>query len=217
MPEGGSGASSERASVIVFAMPRSSREAAAQTRESILREVVDEASIAGLDGITLGTVAESLEMSKAGVVGPFGSKEKLQLEALSRAAERFREDVWDRAGEAASGLPRLEALIEAWLEHLARPTFPGGCFLTQAAADFDARPGTVRDASRAISRRWERAIAAEVATAVEQGEIDGVDPAQAAFEINAIAQGVNQAIQLHGDSAAVARGRAAMRRALGID
>ena len=80
-------------------MPRSSREAAAQTRESILREVVDEASIAGLDGITLGTVAESLEMSKAGVVGPFGSKEKLQLEALKRAAETFREDVWDRAGE----------------------------------------------------------------------------------------------------------------------
>ena len=215
MPEGAGGASSERASVIVFAMPRSSREAAAQTRESILREVVDEASIAGLDGITLGTVAESLEMSKAGVVGPFGSKEKLQLEALSRAAETFREDVWDRAGEA-SGLPRLEALIEAWLEHLARPTFPGGCFLTQAAADFDARPGAVRDAIRAISRRWERAIAAEVATAVAQGEIDDVDPAQAAFEINAIAQGVNQAIQLHGDSAAVARGRAAMRRALGI-
>lgn len=197
-------------------MPRSSREAAARTRESILAEVVDEASVNGLDGVTIGTLAERLEMSKAGVIGPFGSKERLQLEALDRAAAIFREDVWEPALSEAAGRQRLEAMIDAWLAHLSRPTFPGGCFLTQASADFDARPGPVRDSVRAIGRRWEAVIAGEVRTALEAGEVEGVDPEQAAFEIYALAQGVNQAIQLQDDPAAVARGRVAMRRAAGI-
>lgn len=197
-------------------MPRSSREQALRTRESILAEVVDEASVNGLDGVTIGTLAERLEMSKAGVIGPFGSKERLQLEALGRAAAIFREDVWEPALSEAAGRQRLEALIDAWLAHLSRPTFPGGCFLTQASADFDARPGPVRDSVRAIGRRWEAVIAGEVRTALEAGEVEGVDPEQAAFEIYALAQGVNQAIQLQDDPAAVARGRVAMRRAAGI-
>lgn len=197
-------------------MPRSSREEAARTRETILAEVVDDASVNGLDGITIGTLADRLEMSKAGVIGPFGSKERLQLEALDRAAAIFRADVWDRAAGEPAGLARLEALIDAWLAHLARPTFPGGCFLTQASADFDARPGAVRDAVRAIGRRWEDVIAAEVSTALANGEVEGVDPEQAAFEVNAIAQGVNQAIQLHADPAAADRGWIAMRRAIGL-
>jgi AcrR family transcriptional regulator len=197
-------------------MARSSREAAARTRESIVREVVDEASVAGLDGITIGTLAGRLRMSKAGVVGPFGSKEKLQLEALARAAATFREEVWDPALTEPPGRARLERVIELWLAHLARPTFPGGCFLTQVAADFDARPGQVRDAIRAVADRWRAALAAEAEAAVRQGELGPIDAEQAAFELNAIAQGVNQAIQLHDDPAAVARGRAGMRRALGL-
>lgn len=197
-------------------MPRSSREQALRTRESILAEVVDEASVNGLDGVTIGTLAERLEMSKAGVIGPFGSKERLQLEALDRAAAIFREDVWEPALSEAAGRQRLEAMIDAWLAHLSRPTFPGGCFLTQASADFDARPGPVRDSVRAIGRRWEAVIAGEVRTALEAGEVEGVDPEQAAFEIYALAQGVNQAIQLQDDPAAVARGRVAMRRAAGL-
>jgi AcrR family transcriptional regulator len=197
-------------------MPRSSREAAARTRESIVREVVDEASVAGLDGITIGTLAERLGMSKAGVVGPFGSKERLQLEALERAAAMFRAEVWEPALTAPPGRRRLELVIDGWLAHLARPSFPGGCFLTQAAADFDARPGAVRDAVRAIDERWRRTLAGEVAAARRDGDLDAVEPAQAAFEMNAIAQGVNQAIQLQGDPEAVVRGRAAMRRAIGI-
>ena len=197
-------------------MPRSSREQALRTRESILAEVVDEASVNGLDGVTIGTLAERLEMSKAGVIGPFGSKERLQLEALDRAAAIFREDVWEPALSEAAGRQRLEAMIDAWLAHLSRPTFPGGCFLTQASADFDARPGPVRDSVRAIGRRWEAVIGGEVRMALEAGEVEGVDPEQAAFEIYALAQGVNQAIQLQDDPAAVARGRVAMRRAAGI-
>jgi AcrR family transcriptional regulator len=155
-------------------------------------------------------------MSKAGVVGPFGSKGRLQLEALERAAATFRDDVWEPALAAPRGRARLEVVIEAWLAHLARPTFPGGCFLTQAAADYDARPGPVRDAIGAIDERWRGVLATEVEVGLRQGELAGIEPEQAAFELNAIAQGVNQAIQLHDDEAAVGRGRAAMRRALGL-
>ena len=197
-------------------MPRSSREVAARTRTSILAEVVAEASVNGLDGVTIGALAERLDMSKAGVIGPFGSKERLQLEALDSAAAIFRADVWEPASSEPAGRQRLEAMIDAWLAHLSRPTFPGGCFLTQASADFDARPGPVRDSVRAIGRRWEAVIAGEVRAALEAGEVEGVDPEQAAFEIYALAQGVNQAIQLQDDPAAVTRGRAAMRRAAGI-
>lgn len=197
-------------------MPRSSREEAARTRTSILAEVVAEASVSGLDGVTIGALAERLDMSKAGVIGPFGSKECLQLEALERAAAIFRADVWEPASAEPAGRKRLEAMIDAWLAHLSRPTFPGGCFLTQASADFDARPGPLRDSVGAIGRRWEAVIAGEVRAALEAGELEGVDPEQAAFEIYALAQGVNQAIQLQDDPAAVTRGRAAMRRAAGI-
>jgi AcrR family transcriptional regulator len=155
-------------------------------------------------------------MSKAGVVGPFSSKERLQLEALERAATTFREEVWEPALAAPPGRGRLELVIDGWLAHLARPTFPGGCFLTQAAADFDARPGPVRDAIGAIDERWRGVLAGEVKTALRGGGLAGIEPDQAAFELNAIAQGVNQAIQLHDDAGAVRRGRAAMRRALGL-
>ncbi len=195
-------------------MPRASRELAAQTREAIVREAVDDASLHGLEGITIGRLAERLEMSKAGVIGPFGSKEELQLEALRAAAARFRETVWEPASVADEGLPRLEALIDAWLRHLTGGVFPGGCFLTQAAADFDGRSGPVRDAIVELTRLWEATIAHQIEIAVAKGEIEGVDPAQAAFEIHALGQGVNQAHQLRADPLAAERGRAGMLRAL---
>jgi AcrR family transcriptional regulator len=198
-------------------MPRQSRDVAEKTRTAIVREAVDDASLNGLEGITIGRLAERLEMSKAGVIGPFGSKEELQLAAIDAAAARFRETVWDRAADTEEGLPRLEALIDAWLLHLTGGVFPGGCFLTQAAADFDGRrqgPVRVRDAIVEMTQLWESILAREVRIALEKGEIEGVEPEQAAFEIHALGQGVNQAHQLRRDPKAAERGRAGMLRAL---
>ena len=196
-------------------MPRSSRAEAARTRDAIVSEFVADASRIGLDGVTLGALADRLEMSKAGVLGPFGTKEALQLAALERAGDVFTEVVWGPASAAERGLPRLEAIIDAWLAYLDGDVFPGGCFLTQAAADWDGRPGAVHDAVVTLSRRWLKVLEREVAVAVEHGELEpGTDPAQVAFELNAIAQGVNQAIQLRAEADAAKRGRAAMLRAL---
>jgi AcrR family transcriptional regulator len=196
-------------------MPRNTRTGAAETKRTIVDRVVDDASINGLEGVTIGRLAGELGMSKAGFIGPFGNKEQLQLAALKRAGERFREAVWEPAADEPAGLERLAAIADAWLSYLDGDTFPGGCFLTQASAEFDARPGAVHDEVRRMNELWLGVLAGEAAKAIESGAIEkDADPAQIAFELNAIAQGVNQAIQLDGDRGAIERGRTAMERAL---
>lgn len=198
--------------------PRSSATAAARTRAEILDAAVGHASLEGLEAITIGRLADRLEMSKAGVIGPFGTKEKLQLATLESAFAVFRREVWDPVTKAESGLARLEVLTESWLSYLSRDVFPGGCFLTQAAAEFDGREGPVRTAIEQTSRLWEGVLRREAVVAIERGELPaGTDPAQVAFELGAIAQGVNQARQLRREEEAFDRGRRAMRRALGLD
>lgn len=198
--------------------PRASASAAAETRSGIVEAAVDQASVEGLESVTIGRLAGKLEMSKAGVIGPFGSKERLQLATLEAAIDRFRHDVWEPVEGEEPGLKRLEAICDAWLKHLTGNTFPGGCFLTQTAAEFDGREGPVRDRIADYSRLWEKVLAKETRTAVENGELPkGTDPGQVAFELNALAQGTNQAIQLRGEAGARDRGRRAMRRAIGLD
>src|SRR3712207_6256551 len=84
-------------------------------------------------------------MSKAGVIGHFGSKEALQLAALEQAVAIFTREVWDRAASEERGLPRLRAIADAWVSYLQRDVFPGGCFLTAASCEWDGRDGPVRD------------------------------------------------------------------------
>ncbi len=195
--------------------PRSSVAQASRTRAAIVAEVVDRASVEGLEGVTIGTVADGLGMSKAGVVGPFGSKQGLQLAALERAIAIFRAEVWDRPAAGPPGLARLQAIAEQWVSYLERGVFPGGCFLTAAAVEFDGRPGPVKDAVDRALRLWNATLEAEAQTAIEDGELDsGTDPAQVAFELNAIAMAVNQALQLRDDADAGRRGRTAMARVL---
>lgn len=195
--------------------PRRSVADARDTRSAILERAVDVASLQGLEGLTIGSLADDLEMSKAGVIGHFGSKEALQLAALDRAVAVFVERVWSRAAHADAGRARLQALCEAWIAYLAGDCFPGGCVLTAAASEFDGRPGAVRDAVAAQLERWRAALEAEAATAVATGELPtGTDPAQVAFELSALGTGANQAIQLQGDPRAPERALAAMRRVL---
>ncbi len=198
--------------------PRASASAAAATRAGIVDATVAQASLEGLESVTIGRLAERLDMSKAGVIGPFGTKEQLQLAALESAIAVFRRAVWDPNADTAPGLARLQAITTSWLSYLAHDVFPGGCFLTQAAAEFDGRPGPVRTAIEQTSRRWEEVLRREAEVAVQRAELPrGADPAQVAFELGAIAQGVNQARQLRGEPDAAERGRRAMRRVLGLD
>ena len=117
----------------------------------LVTRAVDIGSAEGLETLSIGRLASEAGMSKSGVAGQFGSKQRLQLAAVEAANERFREEVWEPVAFEPEGLPRLRAVMESWISYLEREVFPGGCFLTAAAIEYDDRPGPVRDA---IAESW---------------------------------------------------------------
>lgn len=195
--------------------PRSTADQARRTREAIVAGAVARASVEGLEGMTIGTLAAELGLSKAGVIGPFGSKEGLQLAAFAAAMDDFRRRVWDPAAERPAGRARLEAICEHWLAYLSGGCPPGGCFMTTASVEWDARSGPVHEAVARDQRRWLRVLAAEAEVAVRARELPaGTDPDQVAFELNGIAMSLNQQLRLQGEEAAIGRARAAIARVL---
>lgn len=196
-------------------MPRRSTTAVADTRAEVLDVAVRRASVDGLEGLTIGRLADELSMSKSGLHGLFGSKEELQVATFDKAVESFTREVWEPVAGRPPGLPRLLALVDRWLAYHRRCVLPGGCFVTTATIEFDARPGPLRDAVARARRRMHAALAADIRTAVEAGDIPtGTDPADTAFTLYALASAASQAIQLE-ESGASARARRCMRAALG--
>jgi AcrR family transcriptional regulator len=169
----------------------------------------------GLEGLTIGTLADEVSMSKAGLHGMFGSKEGLQVAAFERAVEDFTREVWEPVAKRDAGLPRLLALIDRWLSYHRRRVLPGGCFVTTATIEFDARPGPLRDAVAAARKRMHRALEADVSAAVAAGDLPAeTNPADTAFALYALASAASQAIQLD-EPGASARARRCMRGLLG--
>lgn len=190
---------------------------ARSTRDAILRRSVDIASVEGLEGLTIGRLAADLGMSKAGVIGHFGTKEELQLAALELAASIFRNEVWEPVKDLEPGLPRLLGILDAWTRYGDRPSFPGGCFIAAASFEWDGREGRVRDALAEFTGLWRKTLITEIERAVDNGDLPAdTDPAQAAFSLEALASGTNPARQLHGDKEAGAWSLRAMRAVLGL-
>ena len=196
-------------------MPRRSATEVAGSRAQTLTAAVQLASVVGLEGLTIGGLAERLGMSKSGLVGRFGSKEQLQLATLEQAANIFRRTVYAPASAAPPGLARLNAICDTWVAYLGRPPFRGGCFLTTAMVEFDARPGPVNDAVRGVMRRWLALLEREASTAIENGELPPeTDPKDVAFTINALAVGSNCDFQLNRNRGSLQRARRAMAAVL---
>jgi AcrR family transcriptional regulator len=199
-------------------MPRRAAADVATTREAVLSAAVRNASIEGLEGLTIGRLAGELEMSKSGLFGLFGSKQDLQLATLQAAFDHFLAEVWRPVASKPAGRERLLALCDRWLRYHERERMPGGCFLTTATIEFDARPGAVRDAVIAGMNGWLALLRNEVATAVQAGELPtGTDPADVAFELNALASAASSGFQLSRDKSVFARARRLMRRRLTSD
>jgi AcrR family transcriptional regulator len=197
-------------------MPRRSAAAVAETRTAVTEAAVDRASVEGLEGLTIGGLAGEVEMRKSSVFSLFGSKEELQLATLEAAIDQFRDEVWGPVADQPPGRARLLALCDSWLGYHQRESLPGGCFLTTATVEFDARPGPLRDAVAETMDRWLRTIGREVALAVEAGELPGdTEPADVAFQLNALAAAASYGFQLTRDPQAFERARRSMRRALG--
>ncbi|HEY6843680.1 MAG TPA: TetR/AcrR family transcriptional regulator [Thermoanaerobaculia bacterium] len=186
-----------------------------RTRQSILERAVDLASVEGLEGLTIGRLAEDLHMSKSGLFAHFGSKEDLQLATVEAAQVRFVDEVLRPALESPRGYPRLMAICKSWLSYVGRGVFPGGCFFAAASFEFDGRPGPVRDAIAAAMNQWLGALEKAVRLAKDEGHLDPhVDPAQLAFEINALFFGANFASQLRHDPTALRRAERAIEQRL---
>lgn len=174
------------------------------------------ASAEGLEGLTIGRLATELGMSKSGVLGHFGAKEELQLAVIDAAAEIFAREVAAPAQGARPGMSRLRAMCEAWVSYLERRVFPGGCFFTAAAAEFDDRPGRVRDTILGLASVWDRDLYRQIRTATAEGDLPaGTDADQLVFEVTSVMLGLNHALQLHRDTRAPAKARRTLGRLLG--
>jgi AcrR family transcriptional regulator len=157
-----------------------------------------------------------MEMRKSSLFSLFGSKQELQLATLGAAIDQFTEEVWGRVEDEPPGIERLLALCDVWLSYHEREVLPGGCFLTTATVEFDARPGPLRDAVAKTMDRWHGVLEREVTTAVDAGELPpDTEPADVAFQLNALAAAASYGFKLSRDPEVFARGRRSMRRALG--
>lgn len=186
-------------------------------RQAILHEAVALSTVDGLEGLSIGNLAKALAMSKSGLYAHFGSKEELQLATVAEAARIFELEVVGPSRAAPSGVPQLVALCDAFVEHLRRRTFPGGCFFAGAALEMGARPGPVKEAVVAFQQSLVGLIRQYAQSAIAKGELpEDEDPAQLAFEINGLILATNAGFVLSGDAAALDVAGRVLRRRLGV-
>ncbi|HEX7218751.1 MAG TPA: TetR/AcrR family transcriptional regulator [Burkholderiales bacterium] len=179
-----------------------------QTRAAILDEALKISSKLGLEGLTIGSLADATGMSKSGLFAHFGSREDLQLAVLEHAAQRYGEMVFVPVLKIERGLPRLRALFERWLDWALESGLPGGCIMISAAAEYDDRPGPIRDAVIANQHRGNAITQKAVRLAIEEGHLaPETDPEQISFEMLGIVLASHNHRRLLGD-------REARKRAL---
>ncbi|WP_285600611.1 hypothetical protein [Kineosporia sp. NBRC 101731] len=179
-------------------MSRSSVAGAEQTRRAILAETVQQMSVHGAGGISLGGIATTLNMSKAGVVGPFRTREALLLAAFDLGVAALRERVVDPALalHLGPGERRLRVIVEGWTDYLVNSPFRGGCLLTSASFELDGQSGPLRDHMVEAARQWRHFLRAQLAEAVAAGHRLPRDVPDTAALLIALGLSLNQAVQL---------------------
>jgi AcrR family transcriptional regulator len=189
-----------------------------KTRAEILQAAVHIASAEGLEGLTIGRLADELELSKSGLFAHFGSKEELQIAVVGKARDIFVREVVQPALTRDRGLSRLIAFLDEWLLYMGRKVFRGGCFFMASAIEFDSRPGAVRNLIAELSKSWLDTLRGEIAFAQSAGQLDPkLDSRQLAFELHALAHAANWAYQLFKDENAFELARAGIGRRLQAD
>jgi AcrR family transcriptional regulator len=182
------------------------------TRNVILEHAVYLGASMGLESLSIGRLAEDLELSKSGLFAHFKSKENLQIETIRRATQQFVVEVISPALKADRGEPRCRALFERWLEWATRK---GGCFFLSAIQEFDDRPGPVRDVLAKTQADWLDTLATAARIAVDEGDFrKNLDPRQLAFEMYSLMMGAHFLYRFVNDRMARERTRAALERLL---
>jgi AcrR family transcriptional regulator len=157
-----------------------------QTKATIVNAALGLASQIGLEGLSIGALAEVTGMSKSGVFAHFGSREELQISVISEYHDQFESEVFYPALSCARGLPRLQSLFDNWMQRTTTE-IDSGCIYISGAVEFDDRPGSVRDALASSVNTWQNALQRSVAQAqVEKHLTAKADPLQVAFEIHGL-------------------------------
>ena len=161
------------------------------TKSVILQAALDIASKSGLEGITIGHLAESVGMSKSGVFAHFGSREELQIEVIRKYYEYFSEIVFIPALSKTKGLPRLRQMIDAWLK-ISVGENTSSCFFIAGAAEFDDRPGIVRDELVCSVKDWRSALLRAIKESIAAGHLKkSVVPQEMLFQLYSIVLGAH--------------------------
>jgi AcrR family transcriptional regulator len=182
-----------------------------RTRAAILDEALKLVSKAGLDGLTIGTLAQATGMSKSGLFAHFGSREELLLKVLEHGQQEFIEFALKPALGKPRGVARLRAMFVNWVDWTESAELPGGCPMIGGATEFDDKPGPVRDMLAAGQRAWIDTLKRGVRQAMDEGQLrSDTDPEQIAFEMFGIALVVHHHRRLLGYQKARGRALAAL-------
>ncbi|MEN3275213.1 MAG: hypothetical protein V7631_1003 [Massilia sp.] len=153
-----------------------------QTRAAILDVALELASRNGLEGLTIGLLADRMSMSKSGVFAHFGSREDLQMEVLKLYHHRFEQEVFYPSVKEPRGLPRLESMFTRWLKRVS-VEIASGCIYISGAVEYDDRPGPIRESLVAMVRAWQGALLRCVQQAIDYGDLKAdTDPQQLVYE-----------------------------------
>ena len=190
---------------------RASRSDGARSRRIILDGAVRLAAVEGLDGLSIGRLADYIGMSKSGLYAHFGSKEELQLAIIDTAMDIFEVEVTGPAALVEDPLAHVEALCDHFLSYLERSVFPGGCFFAAVASEFDTHPGPVRDRIASLQADWMMSMQSLLEEAQANGSLGAAEDAeQLTFELEGYLLAANLLFVLQGDAGAPERGRRAV-------
>ena len=187
-----------------------------RSRARVVEQAAQLATIVGIEGISIGRLADATGIAKSSVYALFGSKEQLQLETIDTARVSLITHVIAPVISTTSpGRDRLQGLCDGYLDYVEHRVFPGGCFFVGAAADVGGRRGPVRDRVADYQRQWSDLLVQTASDAQAAGEITpDADPDQLAFELGAILAGANLAAVLQDDNTIIHRARRAVRSRL---
>lgn len=183
-----------------------------QTRLAIVESALELAARAGLEGLTIGLLAERMRMSKSGVFAHFGSREELQIAVLKAYEQRFIDAILKPSLRCPRGLPRLLAMLEAWL---ARTVIEAelGCLWISGASEYDDRPGPVRDELVAMVQGWQRELTRAIEQAIGEGHLrDGTDGQDLLFGLYGVILALHHDARLMRNADALPRARRTIGR-----
>ncbi|MEO8296464.1 MAG: TetR/AcrR family transcriptional regulator [Burkholderiales bacterium] len=186
-----------------------------QTRAAIVDVALLLAGRKGLEGLSIGSLAEAAGMSKSGVFAHFGSREELQIAVVQAYHARFEAEVFAPGLTVPRGLPRLHALFERWVQRVAAE-IASGCLYISGAVEFDAQPGPVRDALLATVRAWTDALRRAIVLTVQAGHLSpDTEVDQLLFEMHGLILALHHDAHFLRNPAAVERARRGFERLIG--